>query len=436
MSPAEPVHILIVEDNAADFALIKALLARVQTVEFRLDHAQTLSAGVDVLQRGSTDAVLLDLSLPDSRGTGGCVQFRRRFPAVPIVVLTGIDDEDLAIEALRRGAQDYLVKGRIDSNALGRSIRYAIQRQRMEVELQRAHDELEKRVEQRTAELLQANEQLRREISQRQRAEELARQRQEELAHVARLNTLGEMASNLAHELNQPLTAIVAYARSCLRRVRSGQLDGQELIDELEKAAAQAKRGGEIIKRLRRLVSKRQSAREPTDINQSVRNVADFVELESGAKGIGLKLELGNGLPKVEADRIQIEQVLLNLVRNGFDAMADCEPRQRELTISSAIDAQGNVVVSVRDRGHGADVDRLSRMFEPFFSTKERGLGLGLSISRSIIEAHLGRISVARNGDRGLEFQFTLPVNPQPVDDIARSPNADESLLPASNKGP
>ena len=400
----------MVEDYPPDRELIEVLLAEAPSASFQSEHAGLLADALERVARGGIDAVLLDLSLPDSEGIDACIAVHKQSSAVPIVVLTGLDDEDLAIEAVQRGAQDYLVKGRIDSQLLCRSLRYAIERQRVEADLERARDELEIRVEQRTAELSEANRQLQREIVEREKAEVLAKLRQEELAHVARLNTLGEMASNLAHELNQPLTAIVAYAGSCLRRLRSDQWDEAELIDELEKTAKQAKRGGEIIKRLRRLVSRRESERAPTDINDSIRDIAAFLEWESRARGVCVRLVLDDSLPSVQADRVQIEQVLLNLMRNGLEAMEDVD--QPELTVKTglAADSSNDIEVQVIDQGRGCDPDMLSWLFEPFFTTKPDGLGLGISISRSIIALHSGSLSLRSNEDRGLTFYFTLPI--------------------------
>lgn len=400
----------MVEDHPPDRELIEVLLAEAPSVSFQSEHVGLLADALERIGQGGIDVVLLDLSLPDSEGIDACIAVHEQSSAVPTVVLTGLDDEDLAIEAVKRGAQDYLVKGRIDSQLLCRSLRYAIERQRVEADLERARDELEVRVEQRTAELSEANRHLQCEIVEREKAEALAKLRQEELAHVARLNTLGEMASNLAHELNQPLTAIVAYAGSCLRRLHSAQWDEAELIDELEKTAKQAKRGGEIIKRLRRLVSRRESERAATDINDSIRDIASFLEWESRARGVRVRLALDDSLPNVQADRVQIEQVLLNLMRNGLEAMEDVDRPELTVKASLAADSSNDIEVQVIDQGRGCDPDMLSWLFEPFFTTKPDGLGLGISISRSIIALHSGSLSVRSNEDRGLTFYFTLPI--------------------------
>lgn len=408
----QSVSVLIVEDNPADAELIENSLAGSKRESFSCCTADTLQAALASIKTKPPQIVLLDLSLPDSTGVTACERMRFECPSVPIVVLTGLDDESVALEALQRGAQDYLVKGQLDGNVLARSLRYAIERHRVERALQEAHDQLESRVAQRTKELRRTNDELKQAIRDRERAEELARVRHEELAHVARLNTLGEMASSLAHELNQPLTAIVAYTHSCLRRISDEGWEDEAVREELEleiqKAADQAKRGAEIIQRLRRHVSKRDSDRIAFNVNEAIRDVAELVAAEMRAAGVTLELKLDEDLIPATADRVQVEQVLLNLVRNGIASMS---PEGGQLVISSARDVQDNIEVKVIDGGEGANTETLNRVFDPFFSTKAGGLGLGLSISRSIIEAHHGKLSVARNLDSGLTFRFTLPIS-------------------------
>jgi len=414
----QTVRVLIVEDNPADVALIKYSLAECKRETFTCVAADLLQTALDSLKEDNHDIVLLDLSLPDSLGIEACERIRAECPSIPIVVLTGLDDEDVALEALQRGAQDYLVKGQFVDCLLIRSLRHAIERQRietarqcMEAELRQAHDQLESRVAARTDELIRANDELKQAIRDRERAEELARIRHAELAHLARLNTLGEMASSLAHELNQPLTAIVAYTHSCLRRMSDDQWEDEAVRDELElemqKAADQAKRGAAIIQRIRRLVTKRGSEHAAYNVNDSIREVAELVAAELRNAKVQLQLQLADDLPCVFADRVQIEQVLINLIRNGIEAMSSHGGRLR---VSSARDVQGNVEVKIIDSGAGADTWTLGHLFDPFFSTKQSGLGLGLSISRSIVETHEGKLSVAPNVGAGLTFRFTLPI--------------------------
>ncbi len=240
-----------------------------------------------------------------------------------------------------------------------------------------------------------------------------------ELAHVARLSTLGEMASGFAHELNQPLTGILTHAQGCLHRLRRGACAPEQLTEALERVAAQAERAGAVIRRLRHFVRRREPHRSTLDLNELVREVLGLADNEVRRCEARVRLELDEELPPVLADRIQIEQVLLNLVRNALEAMDDVPAAARALTIRARV-AGAEVEVAVRDTGPGLAPGAVPLLFTPFFTTKPHGMGLGLSISRSIVEAHEGRLE-ARPGDGpGATFCFTLPLGcGEPVHDDA-----------------
>jgi two-component system sensor histidine kinase TtrS len=246
-------------------------------------------------------------------------------------------------------------------------------------------------------------------ITERKRSEEQTQELQKELAHVSRLSTMGEMASGLAHELNQPLAAIIAYADACHELVESGRIVQGQLIEVLRAVSSQADRAGKIIHRLRKLVKKSEPVRAPIFVNDAVREVASLLETEARNVGSYVRLELDEQLPSVPADFIQIQQVLLNLMRNGLDAMADTEPGNRELAIYTRRSPEGHVEVAIRDRGRGVARENVSRLFEPFFTTKPEGLGMGLSISRTIVEAHGGRMWLTPNADAGMTVRLVLP---------------------------
>jgi C4-dicarboxylate-specific signal transduction histidine kinase len=231
---------------------------------------------------------------------------------------------------------------------------------------------------------------------------------QADLAHAARLSTLGGMAAGLAHELNQPLAAIVAYARGCSRRIESGDASLASLLPAVNEIATQALRAGEILRRIRDFVRHGEQRREPVDVNELVREAARLADLEARQLGVTVRLDLAPGIPVVHADGIQVEQVVLNLVRNGFEAMRETNGRERVLCIRTA-GADGRVEVAVEDTGSGLPAGIADRLFDPFFTTKRDGLGLGLSISRSLIEANGGRLWAAPNGDGGATFRFALP---------------------------
>ncbi|MFM9966620.1 MAG: ATP-binding protein [Planctomycetaceae bacterium] len=539
-------NILLIEDSEADRVLIGALLAERPGGEWRVVARATLAEGLGLLR--SSDpmspfaAVLLDLSLPDSHGLQTCDSVRQLAPWLPIVVLTGNDDDATALEAVHLGAQDYLCKNSLTGDLLRKSLRYAIERKCLE---RVWRDELELRVRERTIELSAANEGLQREVAERRRAEEAleesqrfiqritdatpswvyirdvtsrrlvyanqqlkrllgyelddvrdwtdqflssmihpddlsrarqamvdsavirddeihelearirhaeggwrwlhfrtvifrrtpegdarlllvavddvtdrkaaeeqARQHHEQLVFVSRQTMLGELATGIAHELNQPLMAVASYAQAALRRVRSNEWSSEELTACLEKTSQQALLAGEIIKRLRRLVSKRPPEQTETDLNDAIRDVLEMVRAEAAGQDVRVRLELPDELPRVRADRIQLQQVMLNLVRNGFEAMQHTPAEERRLSVESRRIGFDCVAVSVTDHGAGCEARDLDRLFEPFFTTKAQGLGMGLSISRSIIESHGGRLTAQSNLTRGLTLEFTLPIQP------------------------
>ncbi len=282
------------------------------------------------------------------------------------------------------------------------------ERKRTEQALQQSHDELESRVKERTAELSEAVASLRKKIVERERAERNSWEHQAELAHMARLSTVGEMASGIAHELNQPLCSILIYAQACLRMAATGKPDIKEMSTALEDTVTQAKRAGNIIRRVRHLVRKHEPQESVVDINGLIRAVVAFTEVELKELGITLRLRLTDRLSPVSADSIQIEQVILSLVRNSIEAMQNGETEKRVLTIRSALVADGKVEVGVDDTGPYIAPSVLEHVFDHFFTTRQQGVGLGLSISRSIIEAHGGHLA-ATSSSQGTTFQFVLP---------------------------
>lgn len=250
-----------------------------------------------------------------------------------------------------------------------------------------------------------------RDVTERRRAEERLRQREADLAHFSRLTTMGEMAAGLAHELNQPLAAIANYAGGCVRRLHSGiGADPKILLQPIEQIGAEAVRAGEIIRRLREFVRKGETQRSGADINRLIAEALTLVRPESRQRNITLVLELARDLPEVLVDAIQIEQVIVNLARNAVEAMSGNGWPRRKLTIRSSLIEDGMVEVAVSDTGVGMQEEEARRLFYPFFTTKTTGMGMGLSISRSIIEAHEGRLWSMLNPEGGMTFRFTLPL--------------------------
>jgi PAS domain S-box-containing protein len=249
-------------------------------------------------------------------------------------------------------------------------------------------------------------------VTEHELAEQQVREHQEELAHMARLSSVGEMASSLAHELNQPLGAVVNYCKAGLRLLRAGAGDTARVSQALEKASIQAQRAGEIIHHIRDFVRKDARRRGCIDINSVVREAVRLTEADMRKKRCTVRFDLLEDLPRVTGDRIQLEQVILNLLRNGMEAMVACNATPCQLAVSSRLRDERTVLVTVRDNGSGLDADSLSHMFDPFYTTKSDGMGMGLPISRSIIEAHAGHLwaeSLAPLGC-GTVFHFTLPI--------------------------
>ena len=248
-----------------------------------------------------------------------------------------------------------------------------------------------------------------RDITAVRRAEQESRQHQSELVHVCRLSTMGEVATGMAHELNQPLSAIVNYANGASRRLQGGIGDSDALVDAMRHISSQAQRAGEIIRRLRALVGKQPPIRSAVDLNYLVREVCGFVEFETGKLDLQVQLELAEGEIPVNVDLVQIEQVLLNLVRNALDALEETPAGERELVIGTRLQ-DGRALISVRDNGPGIPPDRMLHLFDPFFTTKETGMGMGLPISQTILQNHDGSIWAESRPGVGTTFFVRLPV--------------------------
>jgi two-component system sensor kinase FixL len=249
-------------------------------------------------------------------------------------------------------------------------------------------------------------------VTDRRHAQDEARQLQERLTHFSRLSTMGEMAAGLAHEINQPLSAIATYAQASRRLISRPDADQEEVVAALEQINVQALRAGEVIRRLRGFVKNRDVTREPVDCGRLVKDLLTLAEPDARLHNLRLRVESDATLPTVHADPIQLQQVILNLVRNAIDAMDETEDRQREVTIHTGTTEDGQVEVIVSDHGSGLSPDASDNLFNPFFTTKATGTGLGLAISRSIIRAHGGRLWHTPNQERGARFHFTLPVAP------------------------
>jgi C4-dicarboxylate-specific signal transduction histidine kinase len=263
-------------------------------------------------------------------------------------------------------------------------------------EVARLNEELEQRVEERTKQLLQASEAL--------------HEAQTELAYVNRVATMGQLAASIAHEINQPIAAIVTNAQAGLRFLKREPLDLEEVWHAMDQIAFDGKRAGDVIDRIRSLIKKVPPRQDAVEINELIRDVLTLARGELAKHSVAVQTQLSNDLPLIEGDRVQLQQVFLNLVMNAVEAMSGTSERPRDLLISTGREGPSDVFVAVQDSGPGLNPEGLERLFDAFYTTKRDGLGMGLAICRSIIEAHGGRVWASPRAGAGAQFQLTLPV--------------------------
>ena len=242
------------------------------------------------------------------------------------------------------------------------------------------------------------------------RASEALLEAQAQLAHVNRVATMGELTASIAHEVLQPLAAVKANADACLRWVAGSPPNLDRARACLERSARDGKQAGEVIGRIRALVKRSAPTKARLDLRETIHEALAVINIEAERHQVSVGTELAAGLPPVQADRVQLQQVVLNLVMNGIDAMKSVTDRPRELLIKSQPHEPEELLVAVQDSGIGVDQQNMERLFEPFYTTKPEGMGLGLRISRSIIEAHGGRLWATPNAGPGVTVQFTLPI--------------------------
>jgi C4-dicarboxylate-specific signal transduction histidine kinase len=365
------INVLLIEDNPGDARLVREALQGTSDPGYRVEWVRRLSLGLNRLADGGIDVLLLDLGLPDSQGLATLAAVHASAPHMPVVVLSGAVDEQFAVEAVQASAQDYLVKTYVNRHVLTRSLRYAIERKRGE-----------------------------------------------EALRVARVLTMGELAASIAHEVNQPLAAVVTNAGAALRWLAADPPNLEEAREALARISQDGNRASQVIRRIRSFLKKGDGHAAPLDINEAIQDAVTIARGDLVKNRVALRLDLSSQLRPVVGDRIQLQQVVLNLVMNGSDAMSStamssAADASRELVVSSrnvaGPEGRPAVLVAVRDSGAGVKPEDMSRMFDAFFTTKATGMGMGLSISRSIVEDHGGNLWATPNQGLGLTVQFTLP---------------------------
>ncbi len=353
------IKVLLIEDNPGDRRLIQEILTEAGGGAFDLECAERLSTGLEHLAGGGIDVVLLDLGLPDSQGLDTFTSVYAQVSAVPIVILTDLADETLAIKTVQKGAQDYLIKGQVYGDLLSRVIHYATERKRM----------------------------------------------QEKLIMTDRLASIGELASGVAHELNNPLTGVIGFSELLLEK---------DVPDDIREDIAiihhEAKRVAEVVKNLLTFARRHSPSKQLVNINTVVASILGLRAYEQKVSNIQVITSFAPDLPEVMADPFQLQQVFFNIVTNAEYFMTEAH-NKGTLTITTK--GVGDVIRAFfADDGHGISKENLGHVFDPFFTTKEvgRGTGLGLSICHGIITEHGGTVYAESESGKGTTFVVELPV--------------------------
>lgn len=395
--------VLLVDDDPYSLEL---LLDALGDQSFALAVALDGEMALRHIERELPDLVLLDAMMPIMNGFEVCqrLQAAPSTRDIPIIFMTSLTDTESRVRGLELGAVDYVTKpfiraelvARVRAQLAVRAATKALAEKNAELEqaaaeLARAKGSLEAEVVRRTDELMATNDRL---------------------AHLNRVAAMTELATSIAHELNQPLHAILGNAQAAQRLLRKNPPDVEEALAALADIVDDDRRAGAIIQRMRSMLKKGAPSTAAQDLNELAGEVARIVGNEALLRGATLRLDLAPRLPKVRGDGIQLQQVVLNLVVNALDAVADRPAGGRLVVVRTRGEGKERVVLSVEDSGQGIAQADMERIFEAFHTTKAKGLGVGLAISRSIVEAHGGRIWAENNPGEGVTFRCALPVFP------------------------
>jgi C4-dicarboxylate-specific signal transduction histidine kinase len=370
-----PLRILLLEDSENDADLIKECL-RADRFIFELIRAETRAEFLAALETQKIDLILSDHKLPSFDGFSALKLAQSMCPDLPFIFVSGTLGEDLAVEALKIGATDYVLKTRLSrlGPSAGRALREAEER------------------------------------AERKKAEEALRKMHADLAHATRVAILGELTATIAHEVNQPLAAVVSSGNACLRWLASEPPNIENAKQSVDRIIRDAHRASEVIGRVRSLAKKTPPEKQWLNINDAVRETLSLTRMEAAEHGASLRSQLSDDVPPVWADRIEVQQVILNLIINGIEAISAEGNERRDVLVTTKKDKPDDILLTVCDTGTGLDPAKLEHIFDAFYSTKREGMGLGLAVSRSIIEAHGGRLWASQNEPHGAIFQFTLPI--------------------------
>lgn len=419
MAKARSALVLLVDDDPASLKLLSdALSGQPLTLAVAIDGEMALRH----VRRELPDLVLLDARMPGVDGFEVCrrLQGDAATRDVPIIFMTSLTDAASRVRGLELGAVDYVTKpfvreelaARVRAQLAIRASARALAEKNEELE--RARGSMEAEVARRTAELREAHQRLERELELNRAAELKVQRAQDDLAHLNRVAAMSELAASIAHELNQPLAGILSNAQAAERLLARTPPDVAEARAALADIADDGRRAGRVIQRMRAMLRKGEPSEGEQDLNELVRSVSRLVASAALLRGATVRAELAQGLPRVAGDGVKLSQVLLNLVVNALDAVAHRPPAERKVVVRTSVGGGGAVEVSVKDSGEGIAPAEFERIFEPFFTTKAQGLGVGLAISRSIIEAHGGRLWAENDPFGGATLRFTLPARSLP----------------------
>ena len=430
-----PINVLLVEDNDEHVAFLRQLLATSEGAHFELHRAGDVQHGIERLRDGGIQLILLDLTLPDSDGLETFIRVMEAAPDIPLIVLSGLSDVALAIETVQLGAQDYLVKGHVDNHLLVRSMQYAIERKRTQIQLKRANDSLEARVRDRTEMLVQTNVKLQQEVAERKRAEEALldsnrqlsaalgqlQATQSEIIQRERMHALGRMANGIAHDFNNALAPILGFSELLLMKPETLQ-EPQKVRNYIELIHTSAKDSAKVVSRLREFYRYRDAGEvfTPVVINDLVLQAISVSQprwkdqaLADGVN-IDIRTEMSN-VPTVPGNESELREMLVNLIFNSIDAI----PKRGTITIQTEVQGRW-LVITVKDDGLGMSEEVKARCLEPFDSTKDDlGTGLGLGSVYGIVRRHEGEIDIQSEEGRGTSISVSLP-----MDKKAKAPEA------------